>query len=311
MVSTASTATRSALGAIHTSLSWKRLHMALRGTPDVVHPIFVVGTPRSNMTFMAHCIGSHSAITDLGGELNESWERDGGISMGYATDHLNPSPRVRGRDMDSTRRKHLRQAFARELGMKSRKAGSRLVHHNSHLCNKLRMLRVVFPDAALVVNTRDIRSSANSMKNFWEWIWLNYAVRGYLPEDEHSCWTAVPSEELHKFNHKRLFPGGDAAVLGEHWLRMHKQLEQECKLFDPCIWVRYRDFLADPDHMMHYLYTRLGLTPERCSLLSKVDRKRNDKPKSPLDHAERLSLEEFIDKHKVEILSLKHADKHL
>lgn len=269
--------------------------------PPLRRPIFLLGTVRSGTTYFARCVGDHPQVINAGFELSKEWHELAGIEIatpGLPCVHCPPA----GPEAVAGREEQVRDGFARLHMSKGGWSGTHLFNKSPHLWNKLPLVRALFPDAVLLVTSRDLRSTVASAKRLWEKMEKDWGMKHYLPEDPAACWSLEGSDPA------RLFPGGDAAVLAEYWLRVYETIEREAGAFRTVLPVRHQAFVADPHGLLREVERAAGLRPAAYPGLAEVRKDRNQRWRSILDEREQESLEAFVDTHRERIGRLRLAE---
>jgi len=275
--------------------------------PLLRNPIFMVGSMRSGSTYLARCLDGHPALAYVGYELTRQWERYGGLWFGDGRQTAHCPPLSRG-DALHTRRTALRRGFADTASRDRRGSAQRMLNKNPHLWNKLPFLREVFPDASLVIVSRDIHSTVASLKAFWIRECRARGVRKYLPESWDYCWSTVPPALPEHMDRRRLFPGGAVSVLAEYWLRCYETIARDARLFDPVVELQHHAFVQQPEQIFGQISDALHLPPARVRLPDPLDRSRNQRWPALLDEREQDELKGFVYGHYDRIQSLPFAD---
>lgn len=276
----------------------------------LVKPLFLVCSMRSGSSLAAACLDEHPGIDYVGFELGRQWVIAGGIEMtGTGRQRDARCPPLEATDATVSHREHLPREFAR-LHAK-RKPGTRFLNKNPHLWNKLPFLHAIFPDAGLIVASRDVRSTAASIKLLWERNYHRRGVRHYIPEQSGQCFELVTATTLQRAPPDRIFPGGSLSVLADFWLRIYETIERECHRFSTVVPLRARDLIADPTGTLNTVYAALELDPATAPFTRPLDPTRNDRWRMLLTTAERDDLESFVDRHRHRIEKLRYADSTL
>ncbi|MEM8960193.1 MAG: sulfotransferase [Acidobacteriota bacterium] len=270
-------------------------------------PVFVVGSVRSGTALLARSLGAHPAlhyVINTDPELFDDWIHIGCAPMRETCPTLGPdavTPEVR----DALHR-HFAALLAREA------TDGRFLNKNPHLWNKLGYLRAIFPDAALVVTSRDMRSTVASTKRMFESHARNRSLIHRLPAEPGTCWRILPARDEHSASDpevvRRTFPGGDVRVIAEYWLRVYATIETERTGFDSVAVVRHRDFVEAPESTLDRVATALSIEPRSVELPDVIRRGRNTRWRELLDDREQRDLEIFIAEHADRIAALRCAD---
>jgi hypothetical protein len=277
--------------------------------PPLHRPLFLVGTVRSGTTYFARCVEDHPQVINAGFELSQEWHELAGIEIatpGLPCAHCPPA----GPEAVAGRVEQIRNGFARLHLSKGGWSGTRLFNKSPHLWNKLPLVRALFPDAVLLVTSRDLRSTVASTKRLWEKMKTDWQVRHYLPEDPEACWSCVPPAE-DALDPARLFPGGEVTVLAEYWLRVQETIEREAGAFAAVLPVRHQDFVTDPLATLRAVEEVAGLRSAEYPGLAEVQRDRNQRWRTILDERETETLERFVDLHRERIGRLRLAESRL
>lgn len=275
--------------------------------PPLRQPIFLVGTVRSGTTFFAYCLEAHPQVINAGFELSREWHELTGVDIatpGLPCAHCPPA----GPEAVAGREDEVRDGFARLHLSKGGWRGTQLFNKSPHLWNKLPLVRELFPDAVLLVTSRDLRSTVASTKRLWEKMENDWQVRHFLPEDPAACWSCAPPMPLEGLDPARLFPGGDVAVIAEYWLRVYETIEQEAAAFQSVVPVRHQAFVDDPLGTLRNVETAAGLRPTEYPRLAEVRQDRNQRWRTILDEREAEALEAFIETHRERIVRLRLAE---
>lgn len=268
--------------------------------PPLRQPLFLVGTVRSGTTYFARCVADHPQVINAGFELSKEWHELAGVEIatpGLPCVHCPPAGPEDVASLDE-----VRAGFARLHRAKGGWSGTRLFNKSPHLWNKLPLVRALFPDAVLLVTSRDLRSTVASTKRLWEKMEKDWGVKHYLPEDAEACWSLEGADP------SRLFPGGDAAVLAEYWLRVYETIERESGAFRTVLSVRHQAFVDDPHGLLLRVERAAGLRPAVYPGFTEVMKDRNQRWRSILDEREQDALEAFVDAHRERISRLRLAE---
>jgi hypothetical protein len=269
--------------------------------PPLRRPLFLVGTVRSGTTYFARCVADHPQVINAGFELSREWHELAGIEIatpGLPCAHCPPA----GPEAVAGRTDQVRDGFARLHLSKGGWSGTRLFNKSPHLWNKLPLVRALFPDAVLLVTSRDLRSTVASTKRLWEKMEKDWQVRHYLPEDPEACWSVSGPDPA------RLFPGGDAAVLADYWLRVYETIEREAGAFATVVPVRHEAFVADPVGVLRGVEQAAGLRAAGYPRLAELQTDRNRRWPQILTPEEQRSVDRFLEDHADRIVRLRLAE---
>lgn len=268
--------------------------------PPLRRPIFLVGTVRSGTTYFARCLADHPQVVNAGFELSREWHELTGVQIatpGLPCVHCPPAGPEDVASLDE-----VRAGFARLHMAKGGWSGTRLFNKSPHLWNKLPLVRALFPDAVLLVTSRDLRSTVASTKRLWEKMEQDWGVKHYLPEEPEACWSLEGS------NPARLFPGGDAAVLAEYWLRVYETIDREAGAFRTAIPVRHQAFVDDPCGLLLEVERAAGLRSADYPRLAEMQSDRNRRWPQILTAEEQLSVARFLEANGDRIARLRLAE---
>jgi hypothetical protein len=272
--------------------------------PPLRQPIFLVGTVRSGTTYFARCLADHPQVINAGFELSKEWHELTGVEIatpGLPCAHCPPA----GPEAVAGREERVRDGFARLHATKGGWSGTRLFNKSPHLWNKLPLVRALFPDAVLLVTSRDLRSTVASTKRLWEKMEKDWGVRHYLPEDPAACWSTPP---IPGPDPARLFPGGDAAVLAEYWLRVYETIDREAGAFRTVLPVRHQAFVDDPHGLLREVERAAGLRSAAYPRLAEMQSDRNRRWPRILTVEEQRSVDRFLEEHGGRIARLRLAE---
>ena len=106
---------------------------------------------------------------------------------------------------------------------------------------------------------------------------------------------------------RRIFPGGDIAVLAEYWLHTYSMIEDAMKEFDAAVLVKQGALLADADKTLAEICEVISLPPVRCPV-PELGAGRIDRWREILTSQEQQDLEIFIESNRTRIERLQCAD---
>lgn len=281
-----------------------------RTLPRIKRPIFVTGTARSNTTFLSECLSQHPQVHGIHNELVLDWERFAHAPMGCPFGEAEECPPIRIGRIPTEALEGIRQRLSFRNAIEGKGKKGRFLNHNPHLANKLPLVHQAFPQATLIFTSRDVRSTVASLKVFWEKIYREFDVLHYLPPNSENCWSCYRPFQTEGLEKRRLFPGGDVALLAEYWLRMYRLMEEDAPLFEDFIPVKHRVLLEDPRLFLETITRQLGLDPFEYDV-SQVDARRNQRWERCLTPEDKRSLDEFIERNSEDIQGLRWADTDL
>ena len=280
------------------SRAFQRLGLS---APPLQRPLFLVGTVRSGTTYFARCVADHPQVINAGFELSKEWHELAGVEIatpGLPCIHCPPA----GPEVVAGKEQEVRDGFARLHHIKGGWSGTRLFNKSPHLWNKLPLIRALFPDAVLLVTSRDLRSTVASAKRLWEKMEKDWGVKHYLPEGPAACWSVEGPDPA------RLFPGGDAAVLAEYWLRVYETIERETGAFQTVLPVRHQAFVDDPHGVLREVEQVAGLRSADYPRLAEMQSDRNRRWPQILTAEEQRSVDRFLETHGDRIARLRLAE---
>lgn len=274
----------------------------------IEQPVFLVGTMRSGSTILARCLGAHPLVHYAGFELSAEWSTLGGARMaGFGVSDPD-CPRLVASDVTEQARSAIHSRFA---DLHAGRPGEVFFNKNPHLSNKLPYVREIFPDASLVVTSRDLRSTVASLKVHWQRMARDHGLERFLPLEPGVCWTCAPPRPPGHTDPARTFPGGDARVLAEYWLRTYEAIDSDLEGFERVVLVRHRDFVAAPHVVIEKIIEELGIPRRACELPCAIDRTRNRRWHQILSAEEQGKLDGWIATHHERIVRLRSADSTL
>lgn len=277
-------------------------------SPPITNPIFIIGTVRSGTTILAKYLGRHPRIMFVGYELTSEWCDFARIEMARSQNHMANCPPYTDSIVTETCRKSVHAGFSEIYGRNGGNKKIRFLNKNPHLWNKLPFLRAIFPDARLVITSRDIRSTVASMKLLWIDLNKRYAKKYYFPENLDYCWSVIPPACPPPTAEGRIFPGGNVGALAEHWLHTYETVESNIDAFHRPIAVKHSEFVADPHATLARIFKNLELPAVGYSLPERLDKSRNDRWQKILTAEEKEDIERFIDQNRARIRRLQWAD---
>ena len=183
--------------------------------PQIHRPIITIGTIRSGSTVLAKCLGKHPSILYTDSELTTEWCDLANIEIARSGQPWIHCPPYRGLDATATRCNRVRNGFADILAREGGGPNTRILNKNPHLWNKLPFLRKIFPDAKLIITSRDLRSTVASIKQLCLRKNRKSGIKHYFPTDRESCYLSIPPASPNEREASRIFPGGDVVVLAE------------------------------------------------------------------------------------------------
>ncbi|MEQ9667095.1 sulfotransferase [Coleofasciculus sp. G2-EDA-02] len=165
-----------------------------REAPPLKRPVFIVGTVRSGTSIFAKCLGEHPNLIYpryRHFELTPEWCDLAGIDMAAVITKRHKCPPLKSSDATDNICEQVRQGFAKILVEEGGNKNMRFVNKNPHLWNKLPFLQAIFPDANLVIISRDIYSTVASTKRLFIANNTRHGLNYYLPPEPQSCWRCI------------------------------------------------------------------------------------------------------------------------
>ena len=240
-----------------------RRNIRLDSAP-IKRPIFIIGTVRSGKTTLAKILGNHPGLVYVGYELTTEWCDLADIEIARSENDKAHCPPYTESDLTDTCCDRVRSGFADIHASKGGSRQTRLLDDNPHLWNKLSFVRGIFPDAQLIIASRDIRSTVASAKLLWMKGNETTGKRYYFPRNHAHCWSVIPPASPDSMDSHRIFPGGDVAVLADYWLHTYLMIEETMKEFDTAISVKQGALLADAAATLAEVCEVIGLPAIRC-----------------------------------------------
>lgn len=273
-------------------------------------PIFLVGTVKSATTIISQCLGEHPNIVYprfAHFELSPEWCELAQIDISAPiTKKSNCSP-LNADDATDNICQKVNQGFTKIFLEEGGDKDSRFLGKSPHLWNKLPFVQKIFPDASLIVTSRDIQDTVASTKRLFIDIEKTCAIKHYLPPEPKQCWSCIfPTSSVK--DTARTFPGGDVSVLAEYWLRVYKIIEETADNFSLIFPIQYKNFINNPHLVLNEIYQAMKLPTLVHSLPQKIDKSRSDYWRDGLTEQEKKNLKAFIEEHYNDIKLLKYAD---
>lgn len=265
---------------------------------------------RSGTTMLAEMLGQSPYIAHCPFELKDIWSQVAGVSMASPKTRDSTCPECSADDIRTGQREALTEAFRRRMAACNGKTeGAMFLNKNPHLCNKLPLVKALFPDARFIWISRDLPQVVASVERLFAdvcrrqltWHWWPFASETVRSR----CWNAFYSADAHpEISPQRIFPGGDMRFIAEYWLESNRavfdfvnRLPPECH-----IEVAEEAVLADPVKELAVLAAKLEIPlNEREQMRDRVDISRNDQWRGLLDDLQIEVLSDFIHAHAAEI----------
>jgi len=291
-------------------LKLRHVPFYFRQVAPLDRPIFLTGTVRSSTTLVAKCLRSHPRVCypQLHHfELSPNWCELADIEISVPGTRKQTCPPLTAADATEDVCRRVRTGFARIHAVEGGSADTRLLNKNPHLWNKLPFIHRIFPEACLIVTSRDIVSTVASTRRLWNRKKRKGGIRHYLPPEPDQCWQCIWPDSSREVDPTRTFPDGNISTLAAYWLRVHQKIERDAALFKQSILVQHRNFIENPWECLNRTQEAMGLP--LCEFpIPRIDPSRNSRWRDLLSTAEQQELKAFIDENHAEIQALKFAD---
>jgi hypothetical protein len=278
---------------------------------SLTSPIFLVGTVKSATTITSKCLGEHPNVVYprlAHFELSPEWCELAQIDISVPiTKKSNCSP-LNADDATDNICQKVHQGFTKIFLEEGGNKDSRFLNKSPHLWNKLPFVQKIFPDASLIITSRDIQNTVASTKRLFIDVEKTFAIKHYLPPEPKQCWSCIFPTSSPVKDPARTFPGGDVSVLAEYWLRVYKTIEETANNFPLIFPIQYRNFIKNPHSVLNEMYQAIKLPTVVHSLPQKIDKSRSDRWRDSLTEEEKKNLKAFIEEHYNDIKLLKYAD---
>jgi len=278
--------------------------------PAIARPVFLVGTIRSGTTLLAELLGHSPDVAHCRFELKDLWSQIGGVPMASPKTRDHVCPELSAKDCQGVATLNLRAALAeRVAACSSKAAGAVLLNKNPHLCNKLGLVKAMFPDARFVWIHRGLPQVAGSVKRLFADIRNRQATLHWWPMPgrgtRNRCWNAAFCEqELVAAPADRIFPGGHVRFIAEYWLESNRAVAEYFATMSMAehIDVAEEALLADPERELGRIARHLGVASGAWSdTVRLLDQGRNATYREILTADELDVLHAFIAEHDSEI----------
>lgn len=267
-------------------------------------PIFLIGAMRSGTTLLAELLGRSTRIAHCPFELKDVWSKKGGIHMA--------SPKTRDQvclecgpdDVVPGMHDCLTEAIlGRIIDLQGKEPQAVFLNKNPHLCNKLPLVKSLFPDARfiwihrhlpqVVASIKKLFSDVHSRQSTWHW-WPLPSAR-----TRNRCWSAFYSEDQSPdILPERIFPGGNIRYLAEYWLESNRAVREFFFKLAPvdCVTVSQEQFIKTPANELARLQGLLEI-PYCANVCNcgDLDKQRNDYWKTSLSSEELNDLTGFVE----------------
>ncbi len=285
---------------------WERLRAVYRPVKkfQLSRPIFLIGAMRSGTTLLANFLGNSPHIAYCPFELKDIWSRHGGIPMASPKTRDTECPECDGTEMTSEMKGRLKKAFLARMGSLQGKIPTAVfLNKNPHLCNKLFLVKALFPDARYIWVRRHLPQVVASMKRLFADVQARQLTWHGWPRPSakvgNRCWNAYYSADAFSdMPRERIFPGGNIRYLAEYWLESNRAVADffSASSSSDRIVVSYENFLASPTSELVRVRKSLGIPLQAdTDNWVRLDKHRNDEWRSLLSREDRDELFRFVE----------------
>ena len=228
-------------------------------------------------------------------------------------------PECSADDIRTGQREALTGTFLQRMaGCNGKAEGAAFLNKNPHLCNKLPLVKALFPDARFIWISRDLPQVVASVERLFAdvcrrqqtWHWWPFP----LEMTRSRCWNAFYSADSRPaVSPDRIFPGGDIRYIAEYWLESNRAVLDFFNRLpaESHIEVAEEALLADPVKELAVLAAKLEIPfVEREQMGNGVDLSRNYQWRGLLDEIQLGVLSDFIQSHAAEIDGLFSSKGH-
>ncbi len=233
-------------------------------------------------------------------------------------------PEISSDGIQTGQREALTETFRRRIAACTGKVeGAAFLNKNPHLCNKLPLVKALFPDARFIWISRDLPQVVASVARLFADVWRRQQTWHWWPFPSETtrsrCWNAFFSlDSRPAVSSERIFPGGNILYIAEYWLESNSAVFDFFNRLPPesRIKVAEEAVLADPVKELADLAAKLEIPCiERDQVRDRVDLSRNEQWHGLLDKPQLEILGDFIHSHAEEIDSIfsghGHASRYL
>ena len=219
-------------------------------------------------------------------------------------------PEFSADDIQIGQRGSLTEIFLQRMaGCNGKAEGAAFLNKNAHLCNKLPLVKALFPDARFIWISRDLPQVVASLERLFvdvyrrqqTWHWWPFASE----TTRYRCWNAFYSADSRPtVPPERIFPGGNIRFIAEYWLESNRAVFDFFNRLPPesHIEVAEEAVLADPVKELAVLAAKLKIPfIEREQMGNGVDPARNDQWHGLLAKPQLEVLGDFVSDHVAEI----------
>ena len=200
--------------------------------PRLARPIFLVGTMRSGTTLLADLLGSSPHVAHCPFELKDVWSKVGGVPMASPKTKDRECPECDATKFSAGMKERLTEAFtARMKALPHKEENAVFLNKNPHLCNKLELVRALFPDARFIWTHRHLPQVVASIKRLFADVYKRHGTRHWWPMPTDNirtrCWNVLDDDAgAVDVPQDRIFPGGNVRYLAEYWLESNRAVAE-------------------------------------------------------------------------------------
>jgi hypothetical protein len=242
----------------------------------VEHPVFIVGTMRSGTSFLGQALNQCESLIGCPFELRRVWSRAGVPMASDVVDNVCPC--LEEQDVQEGQLELLSAAFKQEMlkNLTGKNLGQdiRFLNKCPHLCNKLGLVKSLFPEAIFLWTLRDLTEVVTSLKNLFlrphfrdidcyhEWPPLDSSAGA-------RCFSVTSLCKINQLNKSRCFPGGNIRYLAEYWLESNRAvMAQLSEVPDHRkLVVNHQHVLKQPQQVARQVEGVLQLDAGRCEAI--------------------------------------------
>jgi len=265
---------------------------------------------RSGTTMLAGMLGQSPYIAYCPFELKDVWSQVAGVPMASPKTRDSTCPECSADDIRTGQRGALTGTFLqRMVGCNAKAEGTAFLNKNPHLCNKLPLVKALFPDARFIWITRDLPQVVASVARLFADVCRRQQTWHWWPFPSETtrsrCWNAFYSADSRPaVSPERIFPGGDIRYIAEYWLESNRAVFDFFNRLPPesRIEVAEEAVLANPVKELAVLAAKLEIPfIEGEQIGNGVDLSRNDHWLGLLDKPQLEVLGDFVSARSAEI----------
>lgn len=202
---------------------------------------FIAGCMRSGTSFLVGKLSQHPQLLHVGSELNDIWTAVGGAPCSEVCQYRDElhfdveyAQNMAHYFAEYARQSRKLRRHAMRWRHKQRTGSGRLtydwqhlicINKSTHLTNKIRYVKSLFPNSKWIVLIRSIYGNAGSSKVFFNNLNDRQGLTFCVPDNSRDCWTTAPGQNSGT-NGKIGYPG-DFRAIPLMWLRLNYQLFQD------------------------------------------------------------------------------------